>query len=303
MMRKLLLLLVLSVYAYPVLSGENCGHDHGHDHDHAENAQLTNQLNRMGIKVEMIQDRLIGGKDVIAMPVGAVVTENGNDYVFIQNEENPMKFDRHEVRLGISDGMYVEAISGVFPGDNVAIRGSRTVAPQPGLHDGPSISGQGAPQSPPPSVHRYAKPPAAPAYGYRSIPKDDYIVPQSPGYQAPHPYSEQREPNRYRSYRAPQYAQGSSQIVEPLETLRYPQSVDSSFQCPNHSCEPFPHGAIELHTPRPMQFQGSVHNHGHSSRVHGHSSHLHGHSSHHRGHSSHHHGHSSHHHGHTSHHH
>lgn len=109
----------------PVFSGEHDGHNHhdhdGHDH-HKEKIQSATMPHRKGLRVEMIESRVVDGQDVIAVPIDAIDFENGKSYVFAQNEKDNTKFDCYEFRLRRSDGDYTEAISGVFPGDTVAIK-------------------------------------------------------------------------------------------------------------------------------------------------------------------------------------
>ena len=38
-----------------------------------------------------------------------------------KNDQNPPQFERWEVNLGRTDGNYVEAVTGVFPGDLILI--------------------------------------------------------------------------------------------------------------------------------------------------------------------------------------
>ena len=65
-----------------------------------------------------------GTEAVSAIPKSAIIREDGKTYVFAQTDPESSVFERWEVTLGYGqDDNYVEALTGVFPGDNVAISG------------------------------------------------------------------------------------------------------------------------------------------------------------------------------------
>jgi outer membrane protein OmpA-like peptidoglycan-associated protein len=73
-------------------------------------------VSRHGAETQIVQNRNIAGRNVITVPVGSVIYENGKTYVVGKNSSK-RNFERWEVGLGRSDGYYVEALHGVFPGD------------------------------------------------------------------------------------------------------------------------------------------------------------------------------------------
>lgn len=101
-------------------SGEcesGCGHSHG---PKTVTARPVPAL-PPGVSLEMIEDRWIGGREVTAIPVTAIIYDQGRSFVMARNEETGA-FERWEVELGVSDGHFIEAITGMFPGDRVATR-------------------------------------------------------------------------------------------------------------------------------------------------------------------------------------
>lgn len=59
---------------------------------------------------------------LVAIPVAAVIDDNGQEVVYIQVEGET--FERRIVRLGIRDGGYVEVVQGVQSGERVVVRGA-----------------------------------------------------------------------------------------------------------------------------------------------------------------------------------
>lgn len=57
----------------------------------------------------------------VAVPRTALVEEMGNMFVFVQN--NPVSFEKRSVRVGATDGRYVQLLSGVAPGERVVSKG------------------------------------------------------------------------------------------------------------------------------------------------------------------------------------
>tara|TARA_R110002096_G_scaffold428258_2_gene639706 strand:- start:11117 stop:11980 length:864 start_codon:yes stop_codon:yes gene_type:complete len=116
------------------------GHDHSsHNHVHGSAAAKSPQINqsdqitlnqetrdRLGIRLGMVDLREFGnGTDaVIAIPKSSVFQENGKTYVLAQSQNDKSQFERWEVKLGASDSEFVEAVSGVFPGDNIVANGT-----------------------------------------------------------------------------------------------------------------------------------------------------------------------------------
>lgn len=65
-------------------------------------------------------------QDVITLPKSALTEDNGYYYVYVLEEEEKdhSVFERKEVRLGGFDGLRYEVLSGVEPGDKVAVEGA-----------------------------------------------------------------------------------------------------------------------------------------------------------------------------------
>ncbi len=101
------------------------GHAHDGKCNHATEVAPTpetiSMLQQLGFGMETVQNRIVGGVDVTALPVGSIIYENGKTFVLAKNAQNPPQFERWEVSLGQSDGRYVEAVTGVFPGDMILI--------------------------------------------------------------------------------------------------------------------------------------------------------------------------------------
>lgn len=57
----------------------------------------------------------------IAVPRTSIVEEMGNMFVFVQN--NPISFEKRSVKLGETDGHYVQILSGIEPGERVVSKG------------------------------------------------------------------------------------------------------------------------------------------------------------------------------------
>lgn len=106
----------------PAFSEEDHDHDHSHDHGkpgeaaHEDHSSLIRQL---GFDLVMVEDQVIGSRSVTALPLTSVFVENGKTFVLAQNEKDHDHLERWEVRLGLSEGQFIEVLSGVFPGDRV----------------------------------------------------------------------------------------------------------------------------------------------------------------------------------------
>jgi RND family efflux transporter MFP subunit len=88
----------------------------------------------MGVKVTFLreadQSPALAAQPAILAPKAALVTENGNNFVFVVNGD---AVERRAVKLGGTDGDRVEVIAGLHAGDRVV------VTPPPGLQDGAKV--------------------------------------------------------------------------------------------------------------------------------------------------------------------
>ena len=62
------------------------------------------------------------GKPLIAVPVDAIVEEQGNYFVFVQT--HPESFEKREVEVGINDGLYVHILRGLQENERVVSKGA-----------------------------------------------------------------------------------------------------------------------------------------------------------------------------------
>ena len=67
------------------------------------------------IKSQPIQDALV-------IPVSALIEEQGNFFVYVQTEGE--SFQKREIKIGASDGLKVQLLSGVVEGERVVIKGA-----------------------------------------------------------------------------------------------------------------------------------------------------------------------------------
>ena len=65
---------------------------------------------------EIVLDRLT---NVLSVPEGAVTYENGRAYVQVLTAATPQTFAKREVKTGVSDGMYIQILSGLKKGEKV----------------------------------------------------------------------------------------------------------------------------------------------------------------------------------------
>lgn len=61
--------------------------------------------------------------DVLTIPVAALTEAQGVFYAYVQNPEDEDEFERKELRIGASDGLRVEVLSGLDEGDLVVTEG------------------------------------------------------------------------------------------------------------------------------------------------------------------------------------
>ena len=80
-------------------------------------------LDARGLFLEQVEMRVLsgGGEDVVALPRNSVIAQGNDFYVLLQDEADSTKFMRAPVTLGDSDGRYVDALTGIFPGDSVVV--------------------------------------------------------------------------------------------------------------------------------------------------------------------------------------
>lgn len=64
------------------------------------------------------------GESVAAVPRSAVLGSTGNLFVFIEQDNNPLSFERRAVITGISDDRFVEIVEGVVPGEKAVVTGN-----------------------------------------------------------------------------------------------------------------------------------------------------------------------------------
>lgn len=64
-------------------------------------------------------------KDVISVPIEAIVEVNGNHLVYSRHGEDD--YEKHVVSLGASDGRRVEIVSGLEPGEEVVTKGAQVI--------------------------------------------------------------------------------------------------------------------------------------------------------------------------------
>lgn len=67
----------------------------------------------------IMQDR----SDVLTIPVSALTEAQGVFYAYIQHPDEEDDYERREIRLGASDGIRVEVLSGLSEGDKVVVNG------------------------------------------------------------------------------------------------------------------------------------------------------------------------------------
>ncbi len=60
----------------------------------------------------------------VAIPLGAVLGDSGNIFVFVQSDTSDVEFQRRSVVTGIKDDRFIEIVEGVFPGDKVVTVGN-----------------------------------------------------------------------------------------------------------------------------------------------------------------------------------
>ncbi|MBA4150566.1 MAG: hypothetical protein H0X66_20835 [Verrucomicrobia bacterium] len=87
---------------------------------------------------------------VLAVPLGAIFTEQGERYVFVRNGEG---FERRTVSLGISDFRFAEITSGLSSGEVIALEQPpdvpQTAGKKRGPGGGPRVGSTNAPAATP----------------------------------------------------------------------------------------------------------------------------------------------------------
>ncbi|MBL4845871.1 MAG: efflux RND transporter periplasmic adaptor subunit [Planctomycetes bacterium] len=85
-------------------------------------AELTNAQAHLlpGMQARLIVTLETPKETVIAVPLRAILTLGRARYVFVQRKDG---FDRVELELGRRDARHVEALSGLYPGDQVVVSG------------------------------------------------------------------------------------------------------------------------------------------------------------------------------------
>ncbi|MEC5129463.1 hypothetical protein VSU19_22065 [Verrucomicrobiales bacterium BCK34] len=116
------------------------GHDHSaHDHSHEEKKsdaestsfKVSKELREeIGLATHVVEMRELAGKndEVTAVPRSSIIEQGGKAYVFAQSESDADSFERWEVTLGAGDGQFVDAKTGVFPGDTLVSNNTATLA-------------------------------------------------------------------------------------------------------------------------------------------------------------------------------
>ena len=128
---------------------QTCKGCNGHDHcSESATADSLSLLRHLGLKYNIVEDRFIGGEEVTAVPIESVFFEGKSAFVVAFNDG---RLARWEVTPGKSDGRFVEAKTGVFPGDKIvsAKRRNRSMqqqacqrcVPRNGCGEGCSASG------------------------------------------------------------------------------------------------------------------------------------------------------------------
>lgn len=151
--------LVLTV-SFAAAADDHAGHDHS-GHSHAEKKPASNTATSAtfaipdsvkkgtDLKIQIIESREIDGKGeaVTAIPKSSVVEMDGKTYVIAQSEDNAETFERWEITTGASDDQFVEAVTGVFPGDKLVSNSTAEIAR---IQGGPSSSAVVEVESPQP---------------------------------------------------------------------------------------------------------------------------------------------------------
>ncbi len=66
-----------------------------------------------------------GGSELaLAIPRSAVLGEGGDLYAFVQDEDDPERFERRPLVLGVANDQLVEVIEGLYPGERVVSAGN-----------------------------------------------------------------------------------------------------------------------------------------------------------------------------------
>ena len=143
---KKILLPVAAIAAASIMfalgADEHDGHDHsGHSHAHESEATkktvsqkaspsgaiivTEDKQSELGVEVAEAPMRAFGESvgEVTAIPKGSVFREGKKHFVLALSEGRTDSFEKWEVTLGARDDFFVEAQTGVFPGDRVVVAG------------------------------------------------------------------------------------------------------------------------------------------------------------------------------------
>lgn len=106
---------------------DHTGHQHNSEPDHAKSSgisqdEISEWLAERGLQMVRVESRTIHGRDVIAVPFPSIVEDKGRYFILALNSDVRGLLDTWEVTIGQSDGKYVEARTGVFPGDFVVVK-------------------------------------------------------------------------------------------------------------------------------------------------------------------------------------
>ena len=128
--------LVIGSISFTAFAGDHEGHNHDKKSvDASIGSTKTFEVSdahrkEIGLQTQVVETRKIAGAEdvVISVPKTSIIEVSGKTYVFAQSEDNEATFERWEVTTGASDDQFVEAATGVFPGDKLVSSGVASVA-------------------------------------------------------------------------------------------------------------------------------------------------------------------------------
>jgi membrane fusion protein, heavy metal efflux system len=130
--------LLSQLYTAHIISAE--GNSYTLDHlggeilPFARSVNARNHLLSVYLKINNTENQWIPGtlvdvylktralEPVVVVPVDALIEEQGNFFVFVQI--HPESFEKREVRIGISDGIYTEIKSGLSENERIISKGA-----------------------------------------------------------------------------------------------------------------------------------------------------------------------------------